>query len=232
MCGRYSITIPAEALQRLFGFSGPLPNLAPRYNLAPRQEAPVLRIDSAGARPCRRLAMLRWGLVPAWAKDASLGDRMINARRETLEDRPGFRAAFRQRRCLVLADGFYEWRGSAGRRMPYRFELEGRRPFAMAGLWESWTHSEGGVLETFAIITTDANAAVAPIHHRMPAIIPPAAYPVWLGEEAAEPKALKALLRPYQGEDMQAYGVSPRINKAIYDDASMLERHQDTARLL
>ena len=161
-----------------------------------------------------------------------MGDRMINARAETVEDRPGFRAAFRQRRCLVLADGFYEWSGSRGSRTPYRIELEGRRPFAMAGLWERWNDREGGVLETFAIVTTDANATVAPIHHRMPVVVPAAAYGAWLGEDAAELKTLKAILRPYQEDDMIAYQITSRINKAAFDDSSVLERHQDMARLL
>ncbi|MFO0998164.1 MAG: SOS response-associated peptidase [Alphaproteobacteria bacterium] len=232
MCGRYSITTPVDALQKLFDFADPAPSLAPRYNLAPGQDAPVLRLDSTLPTPRRRLVMLRWGLVPAWAKDARAGDGMINARGETVDERPTFRAAFQKRRCLVLADGFYEWQGAAGRRVPYRIEFEGRRPFAMAGLWESWTGPEGVALETFAIVTTDANRALAPIHHRMPVIVPPWAQPAWLGEEAADAAHLKALLRPYEEDDMIAYQISPRINKAAVDDPSVLERHQDMARLL
>ncbi|MBT5415836.1 MAG: SOS response-associated peptidase, partial [Rhodospirillaceae bacterium] len=192
MCGRYSLTTPPEALRGLLDFDGPTPNLAARYNIAPRQAVPVVRCEGTGER---HLVMLRWGLVPYWAKDEGIGDRLINARSETAAEKPSFRRAMETRRCLIPVDGFYEWKAAGKLKQPYRIELDGRRPFAFAGLWERWEKGAGGSLETCAILTTEANDRLRAIHHRMPVILDPAAYGAWLDVEARDPRAVAPLLR-------------------------------------
>ena len=226
MCGRYSLTTPAEAMQRLFSFLGPLPNLPARYNIAPTQMAPVVR--ARAAQPgTRELVSLRWGLVPFWAKDATIGSRLINARAEGLAEKPSFRAAVRTRRCLVPADGFYEWQAAAKGKRPYRIGLAGGTPeamppFAFAGLYERWTKAADGVpLETFTIVTTEANALLRPIHERMPVILPPADHAAWL-DPATPLEAAMALLRPYPAEAMLAYPISTRVNSVRFDDAACI----------
>lgn len=222
MCGRYSITTAPEAMRQLFDFAN-LPNLAPRYNVAPTQPAPVVRLDpETGGRV---LAQLRWGLVPSWSKDATGAARMINARAETAHEKPAFRAAFRTRRCLVPADGFYEWRLENGRKQPFRIGLKGGATFAFAGLWETWTPHEGkdagAPLETFTILTTEANAKLAPIHERMPVMLAPDAYATWL-DPAGPVEALRRLLGPYPAEPMAFYRVSDRVNNVRHDDAECI----------
>jgi putative SOS response-associated peptidase YedK len=224
MCGRYSITTAPEALRRLFDFHN-LPNLAARYNVAPTQAAPIVRLAADGPR---ELAMLRWGLVPHWAKDASIASRLINARAETVTEKPAFRDAFRHRRCLVPADGFYEWREEAGKRQPFRIGMKGGAPFAFAGLWESWTAkaaagpvAAGETVETFAIVTTDANAKLRPIHPRMPVILAPGAYDAWLDASVPAEDAC-ALLGPYPDAPMAFYRVSTRVNSVRNDDADCI----------
>jgi len=184
MCGRYSLTTAPEAMRALFDYEN-LPNLEPRYNIAPTQMVPVVRLAAAGRR---ELALLRWGLIPHWARDPSMGARLINARAETVAGKPAFRDAFAHRRCLVPADGFYEWRTENGRKQPFRIGIKGGGVFAFAGLWESWTAPEGAggaiapgdAVETVTIITTDANEKLRPIHHRMPVILPVEGYATWL----------------------------------------------------
>src|SRR5262245_13539832 len=197
MCGRYSITTNVEALRRLFAFLE-LPNLTPSWNVAPTHSAPGVRLAGGGPRP---LAMLRWGLVPFWAKDLKVGASLINARADTTGTKPAFRSAFRERRCLVPADGFYEWKRVDGGKQPYRITMADGDPFAFAGLWESWG-SKTEPVETFAIITTEPNALAATVHDRMPVILDPADFDRWLAEPAAE------LLRPYPAVRMRAYPVS------------------------
>ena len=189
MCGRYSITTPVEALRRLFRFAGPTPNLAARYNVAPRQDVPVVRLADGGTRA---IAMLRWGLVPFWAKDSAIGDRLINARSETAHEKPSFRAPFKARRCILPADGFYEWKKEGKAKQPYRIGLEDGGPFGLAGLWERWDDSSGGVLETCAILTCEANETLRPIHHRMPVILAPDDHGAWLDTGATDLAAERA----------------------------------------
>ena len=164
MCGRYSITTPVEALSRLFRFTGPLPNLRPRYNVAPTQQVPIVR--RARDNSARELAQMRWGLIPFWAKDMSIGYKLINARAEGIDAKPSFREAFKRgRRCLIAADGFYEWEKKGTPKQPWRITLEDGEPFAFAGLWEHWEKAPGGVpVESCTIITTAANALVAKLH--------------------------------------------------------------------
>lgn len=217
MCGRYSNLTPTEAMRRIYQTVIGLPNVPPGYNCAPSQSLPVVRLAPEG----RELVLMRWGLVPAWSSGP---DQMkfstINARAETVADKPAFRAAFRSRRCLVPADGFYEWRTEGKRKRPYRFTLTDGRPFAFAGLWDRWHGKNGETLESFTIIVTDANPLVRPIHDRMPVILPPAAWPRWL--DPAQP-APGDLLTPYPADDMAATAVSSRVNNVRNNDAACLE---------
>ncbi|MGH6931882.1 MAG: SOS response-associated peptidase [Dongiaceae bacterium] len=212
MCGRYSLTTPVEAMRRLFDFAES-PNLAPRYNIAPTQEAPVLRRDEQGGR---HLAQLRWGLIPSWAKDSAIGNRLINARGETVASKPAFRGAFNARRCLVPADGFYEWRAEGGTKQPWRIALAENGPFAFAGLWERWLDkTENRPIESFTIVTTDANEVLRPIHDRMPVILAAGDHECWLA--SSDPQQLAGLLRPYAGAGLRAYRVSTAVNSPRND---------------
>ena len=179
MCGRYTLTSPVEALRQLFDFAGAAPNLGPRHNIAPTQRAPVIRLGADGGR---EMQMLSWGLVPYWAEDISLQSHMINARGETVAEKPAFRQAFRQRRCLVPADGFYEWPTvGAKSKQPFLFRRQDKVPFAFAGLWERWVPPQGEVLESFTIVNIAANATMAPFHDRIPVILDPLDYAAWRG---------------------------------------------------
>lgn len=225
MCGRYSITTPVESLRALFRFDGPAPNLATRHNVAPRQDVPIVRLDEVegGGVPVRRLTLVRWGLVPFWAKDEGIGDRLINARNETAAEKPSFRAAVKARRCLIPADGFYEWKAAGKTKQPYRIELEGRAPFAFAGLWERWEKGSGRALETCAILTTDADERLRAIHHRMPVILDPADYGAWLDVNGHDAQAVAPLLRRHAVDGLVTYPVSTRVNSPRNDDSSCLE---------
>ena len=218
MCGRYSLTTAPEALRRLFDFDT-TPNLQPRYNIAPTQSAPVVRPAANGGR---ELAMLRWGLIPSWAKEASIGNKMINARSETVAEKPSFRSAFRHRRCLVPADGFYEWRREGEIKQPYRIGMKGGAAFAFAGLWESWPGNDDDAVETFTILTTEANRRLGPIHARMPVILAPDAYDAWLAAESGSRDDALGLLRPFAEAPMAFYRVSTRVNSPRNDDPDCL----------
>jgi putative SOS response-associated peptidase YedK len=230
MCGRFTIFADPERLAERFHASLPAGGLQARYNAAPTQHLPVILNDGPPA-----IQLLQWGLIPFWAKDPSIGSRMINARAETLVEKPAFRAAFKKRRCLVLADGFYEWlrvlpeatgrsgQQTPGGKQPMRITLVGGQPFAMAGLWETWNAPDGSLLRTFTIITGEPNGLVAPIHNRMPAILLPEHEAIWL-DNAAEPAIWQDILRPYPAERMAAYPVSRRVNFVGNDDAGLVER--------
>ena len=221
MCGRFTLRTPAAELAEIFEVAA-RPNLAARYNIAPGQDILVTRA-AGGEGGGREFAMLRWGLVPHWAKDPAIGNRMINARAETVAEKPSFRDPFHRRRCLVPADGFYEWRKTPdGAKQPYHIRLSDDAPFAIAGLWDSWCAPDGESLETCSLITTEANRTLAPIHHRMPVILPRDAYHSWLDGQST-PDALGALLRPYPPDDLAACAVSRRVNTAGHDDAACLE---------
>ena len=219
MCGRYTLTTPLEGVRQLFELDE-RPNLAPRYNIAPTQEVPAVRRDETGRH---RLAALRWGLIPSWAKDPAIASRLINARSDGVADKPSFRAAFAKRRCLVPADGFYEWRSEAGRKQPYHITLADGGLFAFAGLWESWRNPETGeARETCCIITTEAAPELTAIHHRMPVILPPAAYDLWLDPTAGRQDLLD-LLVPYRAGPLAFRAASLRVNKVANDDPGLLE---------
>lgn len=209
MCGRFTLTVTPEQLQTAFpGLQVP-DTVAPRYNIAPTQPVAVI----ANNRP-NHLDFFVWGLIPSWAKDPAIGSRMINARAETLAEKPAFRAALRRRRCLIPASGFYEWRADPGQKSktPLYICLADGAPFAFAGLWENWNGPDGSSILSCTIITTGPNALMETIHNRMPVILPPAAYAQWLdpGEQPAE--GLLPLLQPYPAEAMQAFPVSRLVN--------------------
>ena len=216
MCGRYSMTTPVDALRILFDVESAL-NLQPRWNVAPTQPAPVVTLGADGGR---HLAMMRWGLVPPWAADPSVGARMINARAETVAEKPAFRSAYRARRCLVPADGFYEWRTEADGKQPYRVVRRDRAPFAFAGLWEIWTgHGEGSALETFTIVTTEANDTIAHIHHRMPVMLfDRSAFATWL---QGDPAAVGDLLGSGDPAVIEAFAVDRRVGNVRNDDPDL-----------
>jgi putative SOS response-associated peptidase YedK len=215
VCGRYVLTSPAEVIAEHFGLAA-VPGHAPRYNIAPTQAALVVRETPEGEREA---VLLRWGLVPFWAKEPSIGSRLINARAEGLVDKPAFRAAFRRRRCLVPADGFFEWRAVAGRRkQPYYVRLAAGGPFAMAGLWEQWRPPEAGEpIATFTIVTTAANAALRPVHDRMPVIVAPADYDEWLSSPNPS-----ALLGSRAGAELAIVPIGTRVNDVRNDDPALL----------
>lgn len=208
MCGRFSLSKSAIALAETFQLET-LPEWTPRYNIAPTQTVMAIAADTTHIRKMR---LFRWGLVPSWAKDLAIGTRLINARAETVAEKPSFRAAFKQRRCLIPADGFYEWqRLDRQTKQPYYFQLADKQPFAFAGLWEHW-QGNGAVVETCTILTTQANELLQPIHDRMPVILAPKDYDRWL-EPTVTPEH-QALLRPYDADLMQGYRVSHLVNRA------------------
>lgn len=217
MCGRYQLHTPVAILQQAFRFSQ-RPNLEPRYNIAPTQSVPIVRRTTGDEL---ELAMVRWGLVPFWAKELSVGARMINARAERVATAPSFRAAFKARRCLVPADGFYEWRKveDAKRKQPYVIRRRDRQPFAFAGLWESWKGPDGPV-ETCTIITTQANATLASLHERMPVILEAADHERWL--DPGKPAAAD-LLKPAADDLLEVFPVSTRVNYVANEGADLIE---------
>lgn len=222
MCGRYSLTTPLEGVQRIFGIDA-MPNLAPRYNIAPTQPVVVIRRGETGQR---ELTHMRWGLVPSWAKAVNSGPLLINARADTVADKPSFRNAFRRRRCLIPADGFYEWQPQpTGPKQPMRIALPGNALFAFAGIWEHWQTAEGSELESCAIVTTDANAQLYDIHTRMPVILQPADYDTWLNADA---DAAATLTHPYDGE-MVTYPVSRDVNSVRNDGPELWAEAGDAA---
>jgi putative SOS response-associated peptidase YedK len=249
MCGRFTQTRSWPELVQLYEITeSPSPsNFQPRYNIAPTQDIAVVRPTTdarkSGASD-RELVMLRWGLVPFWAKDVSIGARMINARAESVRTKPAFREAFRRRRCLIAADGFYEWRPAVpehtdpesgagrktGRKQPYYIIRPGGEPFALAGLWEEWAPPGGQRLDTCTIVTTAAAENIAWIHDRMPVMLEPAEFAIWL-DTAAPADVAEALLRPYDGA-LTAYPVSPRVGSVRNDDPECITPLPASGRLL
>ncbi len=192
------------------------PQLPPRYNIAPSQPVAVIRLRPDANNQQRELTMMRWGLIPSWATDLTIGNRLINARSESVLEKPAFRAAMRRRRCLIPADGFYEWRKTAGGKQPYFVGMRDGRLFAFAGLWESWEGADHSYLESCTLLTTTANKLVADIHDRMPVILPSEAYGPWL-DPAVPPAQAVALLEPFPAEQMTAYPVGTLVNNPQND---------------
>ncbi len=222
MCGRYASDIPPDLMRRIFRSGNPLSNIPARYNVAPTQEAPVIRRNPETGE--RSLDLLHWGLIPHWAKDPAVGAKLINARAESLSERPAFRDAFRRRRCLVPATAFYEWRRGTKPKQPFAVHRRDGAPLAFAGLWENWKMPEGQWLRSFTIVTVPANELLALLHDRMPAILDQADHALWLGDQASEAERLLALLRPYPAELLETYPVKPAVNSVRNEGASLLER--------
>ncbi len=214
MCGRFTLTADMNILQESFPWLNIPEGLEPRYNVAPTQPVAVVPNDGKN-----QLDFFIWGLIPSWSKDTKIGNRMINARAETLAEKPSFRTAFLRRRCLILADGFYEWRqvGDGKPKTPMYIKLASSRPFAFAGLWESWNSKDGSNILSCTIITTQPNAMMEKIHNRMPVILPEDAYPLWLEQGEADTTRLSELLIPYTKEEMVAFPVSRAINSPQND---------------
>jgi putative SOS response-associated peptidase YedK len=238
MCGRYTLTSPVAEVAATFGFPE-RPNLPARFNIAPTQQIAAVRRDPADGR--RHLALLRWGLVPSWAKDAAIGSRMINARAETLAEKPAFRSALKHRRCLIPADGFYEWRRDpgGGPKQPFRIVMRDGEPFALAGLWEVWKEPREAPsdpapldqpLESATIVTTAANAVLRDLHDRMPVILAELDWDAWL-DPAVPPEAALALLKPCPEDWLDRYPVSTRVNSVRNDDPTLIEPVKEQARL-
>ena len=221
MCGRFALLTPGHDLLTQFQVTQTPVDasmIAPRYNVAPTQPVVVVRGTPSNQR---ELTFLQWGLIPSWAKDHKIGSRLINARSETVAEKPSFRAAFKRRRCLVLADGFYEWQKLNGKKQPTYIHMADRKPFALAGLWESWHSPDGGVIDTCTILTTTPNELMQPIHNRMPVILEPEDYNTWLFP-GNQPNLAMHLLRPFSDEKMSAYPVSTWVNSPIHDDAQCI----------
>ena len=223
MCGRYTQKESLEQLLKQLGLAKNL-SLKPRYNIAPSQLVACVRHTPDNGH--RETIMLKWGLIPSWAKDLSIGYKMINARAETVAEKPSFRKAFKRQRCLVLADGFYEWKREGQTKQPYYIHFKDSRPFAFAGLWELWkdkTKEDCAPIESCTIITTGANELMEPIHHRMPVMLNEKSIEVWLNTEITEPSILNPLLRPYDSDEMEAYPVSLRVNNPRNDNQECIQ---------
>ena len=222
MCGRFVQNIPFETLQQNFNICTTDADILPNYNVAPTQEIlTIIKHDNEN-----KLERLHWGLVPFWAKDISIGSRMINARAETVSQKPSFRNAFKKRRCLIPADGFYEWTGEKGNKQPYYVSIPSGEPFAFAGLWESWTDKESdekSVYKSCTIITTAASESICEIHHRMPAILDPKFHEKWLDVEIQDPKELEPILQDGIIHDMKYYPVSTFVNSVKNNDPNCIK---------
>jgi len=227
MCGRYTIHTPLQVIADLFEVeTGPA--LIPRYNVAPTQDVPVVRLDNEHRR---ELIMMRWGLVPYWAKDSKIGNMLINARAETVAEKPAYRDPFKRRRCLVVADGFFEWKKVDGKKQPYWIHLKSREPFAMAGLWDQWKSEEQSITSC-TIVTTGANEFLMDLHDRMPVILPKESHNLWLDPQIRDQEALKKLLKPFDPSLMAAHPVSTLVNSAKSDDPSCVEPFDKPTQLV
>lgn len=217
MCGRYTLKSDGRQVAKVFGLAES-PGLSERYNIAPTQSVPVVLEENG-----RKLQEMHWGLIPSWADDPSIGFRMINARAETVSEKPSYRSAFKRRRCLVVADGFYEWKKTADGKQPYYLRLKHGGPFGFAGLWESWNVEGGEELRSTTIITMEPNEVAAEVHNRMPVILSREFHDVWLDPENNDREELLAMLAPYPAEAMEAYPVSREVNRPANDYPGVLQ---------
>ncbi len=218
MCGRFTLTANPTVIQDVFGLMTVPEGLEPRYNVAPTQPVAVITNEDAAA-----LTFHRWGLVPSWAKDITIGNKLINARAETAHEKPSFRSAFKRRRCLIPTSGFYEWKKTGGAKAPHFIHLQDQPAFAFAGLWEVWHSPEGDQLRTCTILTTSANELMAPLHDRMPVILDPSDYALWLSSGELEVEELLPLMRSYDTGRMAHYEVSQMVNRPIMDSPELIE---------
>ena len=224
MCGRYCITSAPEAIRALFRYLEQ-PNFPPRYNVAPTQPVPIVRLVEGK----RQFALVRWGLIPSWVKDPKGFTLLINARGESVNDKPAFRNAMKRRRCLFPADGFYEWKAEASRKRPFFAHPVKPGPIAFAGLWETWTGPNGEELETAAIVTTQANRTLASVHHRAPVIVPPEAFDLWLDCAKVDAATAAAVIAPAPEASMAVYEISTAVNRVANDTPMLLEPFREAA---
>jgi putative SOS response-associated peptidase YedK len=222
MCGRFTLATELDQIEQRFSFRMTEVTFTPHYNIAPSQ--PVLSVMNDGKE--NRGGFLRWGLIPSWAKDEAIGNRMINARAETLAEKPSFKRALQKRRCLVIADGFYEWKATGKKKTPMFIALKSRQPFGFAGLWETWKSPKGEAIHSCTIITTTPNALMGSIHNRMPVILPRSAEARWLDRSIDDPQKLLPLLAPYPDNEMIAYEVSQLVNSPRNDVPACIEPMQ------
>lgn len=218
MCGRFASSTPPERLAEEFEVEE-VPEMDARYNIAPTQDVLTVRRKPDG----REARILKWGLIPSWAKDPSMGARLINARSETVTEKPAFRSAFKKRRCLIPADGFYEWQVTSGPKQPFFIHMRDRHPFGFAGLWERWEGEDGRVVESCTILTTEANELMGPIHDRMPVILHPDEYELWLDEDVRKQDLRLELLKPYAASEMAAYPVSLMVNSPRHEGVELVQ---------
>ena len=216
MCGRYRLSRRKQLVEEYFDTESDEPEWTPRYNIAPSQPVPVIRQNPK--KPRRELSLMRWGLIPSWAKDASIAARMINARSETVGTKPAFRDPMTNRRCLIPADGFYEWQRTGKVKQPYCFEVNDGDLFALAGIWDRWTDPNRNTVETCSILTTSPNAVTSAIHDRMPVILDPDSYDIWLDPGMRDVTTASELLKPYDAQLMRCYPIGARINHVANDD--------------
>lgn len=221
MCGRFTLIAEPDKLKEIFDISDTSNcQWEARYNIAPTQNiATVLYNSENEKRECRSL---RWGLIPSWSKDSKMAARTINARAETLAEKPSFRSAFKRRRCLIIADGFYEWKKVETKKQPYYFQLEDKQPFAFAGLWEEWQSPEDEKITSCTIVTTEANELLQPIHHRMPVLLQQSDYETWLDPQLQKTELLKELLHPFEAEKMTMTAVSTKVNNPLHTSAECI----------
>jgi putative SOS response-associated peptidase YedK len=216
MCGRYRLSRRKQLVEEYFDTKSDEPEWTPRYNIAPSQPVPVIRQNPK--EPRRELSLMRWGLIPSWAKDGSIAARMINARSETAATKPAFRDPLTNRRCLIPADGFYEWSRTGKVKQPYCFEVNDGELFAFAGIWDRWKDPSGSWVKTCSILTTTPNAVTSAVHDRMPVILDPGSYDLWLDPGMQDAIAASEMLKPYEAQFMRRYPVSTRINHVANDD--------------
>lgn len=223
MCGRFTLTLSIDELIEEFELPDHITEERnPRYNIAPTQSILAIRVDAENQQ--RNMHPLHWGLIPSWSKDPSIGSRMINARAETLSEKPSFRSAFRSRRCLIPTDGFYEWKKTGSKKQPFYIRMKDESVFAFAGLWEHFNGPDGTIIDSCTIITTEPNALMADLHHRMPVILSRDQYDDWLNPANNNTTELQPLLQSYVAEKMQAYPVSPWVNRATNDDIQCVKQ--------
>lgn len=222
MCGRYSLSVQAEKIAQYFAVKD-VPQVPARYNIAPTQ--PVATVCLPDGQTHRQFQWMRWGLIPSWAKDIKIGARLINARSETVTEKPAFRSSFKRKRCLVIANGFYEWQKAGKQKQPYYFQMKDGAPFAFAGLWDSWQPPEGETIVSCTLLTTTANEVLQPVHDRMPVILQPEAYTQWLDPQNKNSEELLPLLEPYPEAAMKAYPVSTLVNNPTNDVHQCIEEN-------
>lgn len=220
MCGRIAVNIPADELRKIFKLIE-APKVNPHYNISPTQSVGVVRSDNNGDN---HFDYLIWGLVPGWSKDFSIGSHMINARSETVAEKPSFRQAIKHRRCIVPASGFYEWDRNGTKKQPYYIHMADRSIMGLAGLWDSWKSPEGSYLETFSILTTSANSLLEEIHDRMPVILSPDTFELWLNKNMHDPTQLEMLYAPSPANELCMYKVSDQVNISRYESPSCIEQ--------